>query len=51
MNKNKKKRKIVLTFLAQQYGLTINDLLKRYNDIKKEDILVETYEGQYWDFT
>ena len=32
--------KIVLTFSAQQYGMTVEDLMERYS-CKREDIIVE----------
>lgn len=35
-----KNQKIVLTLLSQQYGLTVEDVMERYN-ISREDVIVE----------
>jgi uncharacterized protein (DUF433 family) len=35
------KPKMVLTRLAQEYGLTVADLLERYPGLTKEDIIVD----------
>ena len=35
------KPKIVLSLLAQQHGLTVEDIVQRYN-CKKEDVVIET---------
>ena len=40
--------KLVLTMSAQEYGLTIEDILERNPNITKDDILVEKYDGEYW---
>lgn len=38
-------QKIVLTLLSQQYGLTVEDLMKRFG-CKREDIIVEQYSKE-----
>lgn len=40
MNNLTKKPRIILTFLAQQYGLTVEDLMRR-NNCDREQIIVE----------
>ncbi len=40
MSKEQPTNKIILTLSAQEYGLTVTDLMERYN-CKKEDIIVE----------
>ena len=42
--------KVILTFVAQQYGMTVSMLMERDPKLKREQILVEEYEGQYWKF-
>jgi hypothetical protein len=39
---------VILTFSAQQYGMTVSMLMERDLKLKRENILVEEYEGQYW---
>ena len=36
-----KQTKVTLTFLAQQYGMTVEGLQERYPGLKTEDIIVE----------
>jgi hypothetical protein len=35
-----KKPKVILTFAAQQYGLTVEDVLEQYPNLAREDIVV-----------